>query len=96
MQKWKQKSYKWKTVSDKWSSAVAENNLHFEDLGRTYIHPSGKNMSALDHIYFNCKQVENCRKLEISMPDHYPILVDVAVKKKKYLKKDAFVLKRVF
>ena len=94
MKKWNQMRYKWKNISDAWRTAIAEINLNFADLGITYIHPSGKIKSAIDHIYFNSNKVDNCRKLEISMSDHYPICVDLSMQKQK--PRDTFVLKRCF
>ena len=95
MDKWNQNSYKWKNLSDCWRGAIAETNLKFENLGITYIHASGKTKSALDHIYFSPNKAENCRKLEISMSDHYPVCVDIAMQKQKKLR-DTFILKRSF
>ena len=65
--------------------------MNFADLGITYIHPSGKIKSALDHIYFNSNKVKNCRKEEISMSDHYPILADIEIQKKKETQNDTYI-----
>ena len=93
--RWKDENWDLKSEADKWRNAVSKNGLLYEDLGITYAHPNGETKSALDHIYFSSNSTaSNCRKTDQSFSDHFPILVDLDMKKPVQPKKHKFILRR--
>ena len=97
MNRWKDEEWELKYMADAWRNTISNNGLLYEDLGITYAHPNGVTRSALDHVYFNNKSIaQNCRKINNSLSDHFPIMVDLEMNKVASHKKDRYILRRCF
>ena len=98
--KWKKEDFDNKEIATMWLSGLAKNGLKFKDMGITWestgIFNGEKRRSALDHIYYNNKDIfSNFRTIENSLSDHFkPILCTIKLNQPKQKAEVRYILRR--